>query len=183
MARNKNLFSQEQLAQIVEAISGLVEIQAKIIELGLRHELAKMLGASTYLFILLFIGSMVLLGVNISAAVAIGQWLSNPLYGVLIITGVYLLVLIILVSNMRKWQGQISDQIESRLEKANLRKVLGATPAAQADHKEEAIKEASLIDKKVTAIEPKKDEHEQRLRESETKPNEGERPVPKATEK
>ena len=148
----KNPFSSEQLTRLIDATTGLIEAQSKIVQMGMRNEASKLMGTSAYLLIILFVGSTVLFGLNVAIAIALAQWLGNPLYGVLIVTGFYAIILAVFLFNPEKWQWRISSQIENKIAEVDFQKLAGAESI-------EASTDGSPVETNKT------DEHEQRLEE------------------
>lgn len=103
------------IEEIKYAIIGLVEAKLELKKLEVQEKLGTHLTNLIFGLITLILGLIVLMFLSILAAVGLNCWLESVWYGYAIVVAVYIILLIIWLTNEVKVKRDITEKVEIRL--------------------------------------------------------------------
>ena len=134
----------KQINQLVSNLTGLVETQVQLLKLDVEEQIAHAMSAIFLILLLLFFSGLAIIGGSVAAAIALGQYFSNILYGTLLVTAFYTtLLLCIIIWRKRVWQ-MLSDRLELIIDVANSEKK--GKPQSLGQHQDDAVADKPIAE-------------------------------------
>ena len=104
-----------KVGKLIENLTGFIKVKIELLKLDIVEEISKGIAGLFTMFIVAIIGLMVLIFGSLTVGVIINQYYESNYIGFLIISGFYIVILIVAIMVARS--GKIAEKIEEELVK------------------------------------------------------------------